>query len=237
MTITPQEQARNLYITLDAKTIASQLCVSEPTVRRWVKGIKKPKSNKYESLVNTIYPLATRRQGISASEENNIYKDVFGYISDEETGRFHINISKSQKQQIRTQARTKAEQEGKVALFVPDWVSLRFPRPSFNRMLQMTNDLYERMQEYISEYMVEFEMPKEARYAVEQQLLVMLVPKYSPRNIYDVCSQAAEVVDQLEWNMDDSPNKKKRIIPSKPRGNLTKENTEVYSKDLSDVAY
>ena len=101
----------------------------------------------------------------------------------------------------------------------------------------MTNDLYERMQEYISEYMVEFEMPKETRYAVEQQLLVMLVPKYSPRNIYDVCSQAAEVVDQLEWNMDDSPNKKKRIIPSKPRGNLTKENTEVYSKDLSDVAY
>lgn len=47
-------------------------------------------------------------------------------------------------------------------------------------------DLYERMQEYISEYMVELEMPKEARYAVEQQLLVMLVPKYSPRNIYDV---------------------------------------------------
>ena len=94
MTITLQEQARNLYLTLDAKTIASQLGVSEPTVRRWVKGIKKPKSNKYESLVNTIYPLATRPQGISARVENNIYKDVFGYASDEETGRFHINISK-----------------------------------------------------------------------------------------------------------------------------------------------
>ena len=101
----------------------------------------------------------------------------------------------------------------------------------------MTNDLYERMQEYLSEYMVEFEMPKESRYAVEQQLLVMLVPKYSPRSIYDVCRQAAEVVDQLEYNMDDSPNKEKRIVPSKPRGNWTKKNTEMYSKDLSDVAY
>lgn len=229
MSITLQEQARNLYLTLDAKTVASQLGVSEPTVRRWVKGIKKPKSNKYESLVNTIYPLATRPQGISASEENNIYKDVFGCVSDEETGLFHMNISKSQKQQIRTQARTKAEQEGKVALFVPDWVSLRSPRPSFNRMLQMTNDLYERMQEYLSEYMVEFEIPKESRYAVEQQLLVMLVPKYSPRNIYDVCKQAAEVVDQLEYNLDQSLDKPARIISSRIRTD--------YSKDLEDSCY
>lgn len=235
MSITLQEQARNLYLTLDAKTIASQLGVSEPTVRRWVKGIKKPKSNKYESLVNTIYPLATRPQGISASEENNIYKDVYGCVSDEETGRFHININKSQKQQIRTQVRAKAEQEGKVALFVPDWVSLRSPRPSFNRMLQMTNDLYERMQEYLSEYMVEFNMPKEARYAIEQQLLIMLVPKYSPRSIYDICKQAAEVVDQLEHNLNTDPNKGERVIPAR----AYKWECEVVdtTNDLNDVVY
>lgn len=232
MSITLQEQARNLYLTLDAKTIASQLGVSEPTIRRWVKGIKKPKSNKYESLVNTVYPLAIRTQGISASEENNIYKGVFGCVQDEDTGQFHINITKSQKQQIRTQVRTKAEQEGKVALFVPDWVSLKSPRPSFNRMLEMTNDLYERMQEYLSEYMVEFNMPKESRYAIEQQLLIMLVPKYSPRNIYDICKQAAEVVDQLEHNLNPDPNKEERIIPAKSYN----WSTDVYN-DLNDVAY
>ena len=224
MSITLQEQARNLYLTLDAKTVASQLGVSEPTVRRWVKGIKKPKSNKYESMVNTIYPLATRPQGISASEENNIYKGVFGCTQDEDTGQFHINISKSQKQQIRTQVRAKAEQGGNIALFVPDWVSLRSPRPSFNKMLEMTNDLYERMQEYLSEYMVEFNMPKEARYAIEQQLLIMLVPKYSPRSIYDICKQAAEVVDQLEYNL--GTTHKERTLP--------KEVSDVYNS-LEDV--
>lgn len=232
MSITLQEQARNLYLILDTKTIASQLGVSEPTVRRWVKGIKKPRSNKYESLVNTIYPLAIRPHGISASEENNIYKGVFGCVQDEDTGQFHINITKSQKQQIRTQVRTKAEQEGKVALFVPDWVSLKSPRPSFNRMLEMTNDLYERMQEYLSEYMVEFNMPKESRYAIEQQLLIMLVPKYSPRNIYDICKQAAEVVDQLEHNLNPDPNKGERVIPAKSYN----WSTDVYN-DLNDVAY
>ena len=235
--MTLQEQAKHLYLTHSASEVAKQLGVSEPTIRRWVKGIKKPKSNKYDPVVQAVYSLAIRPQGIRGSEERAIYKDVYGFKKDEESGTIHMNITDSQKHYIRSQVRARAEQEGKVALFVPDWVSLRSPRPSFNRMLEMTNDLYERMQEYISEYMVEFEMPKEARYAVEQQLLVMLVPKYSPRNIYDVCSQAAEVVDQLEWNMDDSPNKEKRIIPSKPRGNWTKENTGVYSKDLSDVAY
>ena len=54
MSITLQEQARNLYLTLDAKTVASQLGVSEPTIRRWVKGIKKPKSDKYSSIVQRV---------------------------------------------------------------------------------------------------------------------------------------------------------------------------------------
>ena len=202
-------------------------------MRRWVKGVKKSKQNKYGTVVETIYSIAIRKEGINAREEKQIYMSHFGYEKDSETGDYKIGITDSQKSYIRSLVKEKAKASGNIALFVPEWVSLRSPRHSFNRMLEMTNDLYERMQEYISEYMVEFEMPKETRYAVEQQLLVMLVPKYSPRNIFDVCSQAAEVVDQLEWNMDDSPNKEKRIAPSKPRGNWAKENTEVYSKDLS----
>lgn len=235
--IPQQDKAKHLYLTLSACAVAKELGVSETTVRRWVKGVKKSKQNKYGSVVETIYSIAIRKEGINAREEKQIYMSHFGYEKDSETGEYKIGITDSQKSYIRSLVKDKAKASGNIALFVPEWVSLRSPRHSFNRMLEMTNDLYERMQEYISEYMVEFEMPKEARYAVEQQLLVMLVPKYSPRNIYDVCSQAAEVVDQLEWNMDDSPNKEKRIIPSKPRGNWTKENTEVYSKDLSDVAY
>lgn len=233
MSITLQEQARNLYLTLDAKTIASQLGVSEPTIRRWVKGIKKPKSDKYSSIVQKVLVLATRPQGISGSEERALYKEEYGFKEEEETGDIHLSITDSQKNYIRSQVRAKAEQEGKVALFVPDWVSLRSPRPSFNRMLEMTNDLYERMQEYLSEYMVEFNMPKESRYAVEQQLLIMLVPKYSPRSIYDVCKQAAEVVDQLEHNLNPNHNKEERVIPAR----AYKWDKEDVANDLNDVAY
>lgn len=234
--MTLQEQAKYLYLTHSASEVAKQLGVSEPTVRRWVKGVKKPKSNKYNSIVQKVYEMAARPQGIGGSEERTLYKEMYGFKKDDESGEIHVNMTDSQKNYIRTQVRAKAEQEGKVALFVPDWVSLKSPRPSFNRMLEMTNDLYERMQEYLSEYMVEFNMPKEARYAIEQQLLIMLVPKYSPRSIYDVCSQAAEVVDQLEHNLNTNHDKGERVIPARAykweEGVMS--NT---TNDLSGVAY
>lgn len=228
--MTLQEQAKQLYITHSASEVAKQLGVSEPTIRRWVKGIKKPKSNKYNPIVQKVYEMATRPQGIGGSEERAMYKETYGFKKDDESGEIHVNITDSQKNYIRTQVRNKAEQKGKVALFVPDWVSLKSPRHSFNRMLQMTNDLYERMQEYISGYMVEFDIPKESRYAVEQQLLIMLVPKYSPRNIYDVCKQATDVVDILE---------QRKELKEKKTEPLTKEVTCVFDsmKDIGHFIY
>ena len=225
--ISQQDKAKHLYLTLSACAVARELGVSEATVRRWVKGVKKSKQDKYGSVVETIYSIAIRKEGINAREEKQIYMSHFGYEKDSETGEYKIGITDSQKSYIRSLVKDKAKASGNIALFVPEWVSLRSPRHSFNRMLEMTNDLYERMQEYISEYMVEFEMSKEARYAVEQQLLVMLVPKYSPRNIYDVCSQAAEVVDQLEWNMREKGEKRLSLNKTFITG----------VGDLSDVAY
>ena len=225
--ISQQDKAKHLYLTLSACAVARELGVSEATVRRWVKGVKKSKQDKYGSVVETIYSIAIRKEGINAREEKQIYMSHFGYEKDSETGEYKIGITDSQKSYIRSLVKDKAKASGNIALFVPEWVSLRSPRHSFNRMLEMTNDLYERMQEYISEYMVEFEMSKEARYAVEQQLLVMLVPKYSPRNIYDVCGQAAEVVDQLEWNMREKGEKRLSLNKTFITG----------VGDLSDVAY
>lgn len=227
-----QEQAKQLYETQSAKQVAQQLGVSEATIRRLVKGVKKPRTGKYGSLVAQLYALAVRPEGVGGKEEKSLYMEHFGYGVDEETGEKRIGITDSQKSYIRSLVKEKAAANNKVALFVPEWVALQAPRPSFNHMLQMTNDLYERMQEYLSEYMVEFNMPKESRYAIEQQLLIMLVPKYSPRNIYDVCKQAAEVVDQLEHNLNPDPNKEERVIPAKSYN----WGMDVYN-DLNDVAY
>ena len=163
-----------------------------------MKGVKKEKVKQYDSLVNTILPLAIRPQGIKNKDEWNIYKDTFSGSVDEETGQYKVNITESQKSYIRSLVREKAKQSGNIALFVPDWLSTEQPRSSWESMLSMTNEMYDRMQEYLNGYMVEYDMPADARWAVAQQLLVLLVPEYSPRSIYDVCKQATDVVDILE---------------------------------------
>lgn len=193
-----KDKAVSLYQTHSASSIAKELGVSESTIRRWVKGVKKEKVKQYESLVNTILPLAIRPQGIKNKEEWNIYKDTFSGSVDEETGQYKVNITESQKSYIRSLVRDKAKQSGSIALFVPDWLSTEQPRSSWESMLSMTNEMYDRMQEYLNGYMVEYDMPADARWAVAQQLLVLLVPEYSPRSIYDVCKQATDVVDILE---------------------------------------
>ena len=220
----PQEQAKKLYETHPAKQVAQELGVSEATIRRWVKGVKKPRTEKYGALVAQLYTLAVRPEGVGGKEEKSLYMDHFGYGVDEETGEKRIGITDSQKSYIRSLVKEKAVGNNEIALFVPEWVALQAPRTSFNRMLEMTNDLYERMQEYLSEYMVEFNMPKDSRYAVEQQLLTLLVPKYSSRSVQDVCHQAANVVDQLERNL--GTTHKERTLP--------KEVSDVYNS-LEDI--
>lgn len=224
-----KEKAITLYQTHSASSIAKELGVSESTVRRWVKGVKKEKVKQYDSVVNTILPLAIRPQGIKNKEEWNIYKDTFSGVVDEETGQYKVNITESQKSYIRSLVRDKAKQSGNIALFVPDWLSTEQPRSSWESMLSMTNEMYDRMQEYLNGYMVEYDMPLDARWAVAQQLLVLLVPEYSPRSIYDVCKQATEVVDVLEERVE-----KKGSQKSLPK-NVSLEFDSL--KDIDSVIY
>lgn len=225
-----KDKAISLYQTHSASSIAKELGVSESTVRRWVKGVKKEKVKQYDSLVNTILPLAIRPKGIKNKEEWNIYKNTFGGSVDEEDGQYKVNITESQKSYIRSLVRDKAKQSGNIALFVPDWLSTDQPRHSWESMLSMTNEMYSRMQEYVNGYMVEYGMPTDARRAVEQQLLVLLVPEYSPRSIYDVCKQATDVVDILERNKA-SEDRQNKTLPDEVNG--------VYSsmKDIEHFIY
>lgn len=219
-----KEKAITLYQTHSAFSIAKELGVSESTIRRWVRGVKKEKVKQYDSVVNTILPLAIRPQGIKNKEEWNIYKNRFNGVVDEDTGEYKVNITESQKSYIRSLVRDKAKQSGNIALFVPDWLCTEQPRSSWESMLSMTNEMYDRMQEYLNGYMVEYDMPADARWAVAQQLLVLLVPEYSPRSIYDVCKQATEVVDILEERI------KKKVVKNTLPAELSSE-----FKSLKDV--
>lgn len=224
-----KDKAISLYQTHSASSIAKELGVSESTIRRWVKGVKKEKVKQYDSLVNRILPLAIRPQGIKNKEEWLMYKESFNGVVDEDTGDYKVNITESQKSYIRSLVREKAKQSGNIALFVPDWLCTEQPRASWETMLSMTNEMYSRMQEYLDGYMVEYDMPLDSRWAVAQQLLVLLVPEYSPRSIYDVCKQATDVVDILEERIE------KKVVQNTLPEDVSSEFESL--KDIDSVIY
>ena len=148
-----------------------------------------------------VFELAIRPQGIRQHEEYTIYQKYFGVEVDEETGYSKSKITSTQKSYVRRKVRELAASKETTALFVPDWVALRAPRSSWNDMLEMTNNMYDRMQEYVNKYMWKHSLPSNARYAVEQQLFVLLVPGYSPRGIYDTTHAITQTIDGLESKM------------------------------------
>lgn len=157
-----------------------------------------------------LLDLATRPAGVKQQEEYAVYKKHFGSEVDEETGYARVNIIASQKSYIRRKVREYAKSNNEKAIFVPDWLSVDSPKTSWEDMLSMTNEMYSRMQEYVNDYMFKHSLPSSARYAVEQQLFVLLVPGYSPRSVYDNTSQISEVVNDLEAN---NPSHKISIRP------------------------
>lgn len=174
-----------------------------------------------------VFELAVRPQGIRQHEEYTIYQKYFGVEVDEETGYSKSKITATQKSYIRRKVRELASSKETTALFVPDWVSQRAPRSSWNDMLEMTNNMYDRMQEYVNEYMWKHSLPSNARYAVEQQLFVLLVPGYSPRGIYDTTHTITQTIDGLESKMDHPA----VVNTMKP---LPKEVSDVYNS-LEDI--
>lgn len=179
-----------------------------------------------------VFELAIRPQGIRQHEEYAIYQKYFGVEVDEETGYSKTKITSTQKSYVRRKVRELVASKETTALFVPDWVSLRSPRLSWNDMLEMTNNMYDRMQEYVNEYMWKHSLPSNARYAVEQQLFVLSVPGYSPRGIYDTTHTITQTIDGLESKMDQSA----IVNTRKP---LPKEVSDVYNsvEDIKQFIY
>lgn len=90
-----RSKARELYKDHTATEIASLLGKSEPTIRRWVKGITKDPSNKYKEVVDELLQVYEQDGVISSSKEAAIL------------GKSGITITKSVKGGIRAQVTEK----------------------------------------------------------------------------------------------------------------------------------
>lgn len=162
----------------------------------------KPQTTPQQVATHMVLEKATRPQGIKSKEEYAVYASVFGYAADGSCA-----ITHQQKSYIRKRVREIAKNKGSKALFVPDWINEYAPQRSLTTMNAMAHELFERMEEMISDYMATNNLPADARYAVRQALAGLAIEGVNPQGIERQCNSFAEVVADLEANNTPDPEK------------------------------
>lgn len=136
-------------------TALSQYGATERWVRKVTKGVEKGKTPT-QQVIEAIYPLAIRPCGVRDAECHEIFYDVFGCEWDEEQKKWTMDIKPWSKTYVRSEVRKMAEKNGKVANFVPDWMSTEFPEESKATVEEFTNNilavLHKSMADYVDLY-------------------------------------------------------------------------------------
>lgn len=171
--------------------------VTKNWVRQHTKVGKKQESVT-STVINAVFPLATRKIGVKPSELNKIYYEHYGTVWCEIEERNILNMTQGQKSYIRAKVKAKAAKQGKVAIFVPEWMDRTRPTESNKLMLSLANDLYEIIEYKVNEYLHSFPQETDAAWSVRNELYSLAVKGYDPTGLMNRCDRNAEVAEQLE---------------------------------------
>lgn len=171
--------------------------VTKNWVRQHTKAGKKQESVT-SAVINAVFPLATRKIGVKPSELNKIYYEHYGTVWCEIEERNILNMTQGQKSYIRAKVKAKAAKQGKVAIFVPEWMDRDRPNESNKLMLSLANDLYEIIEYKVNEYLHSFPQETDAAWSVRNELYSLAVKGYDPTGLMNRCDRNAEVAEQLE---------------------------------------
>ena len=149
-------------------------------------------------VVDAVLPLATRKIGVKPSELNKIYYEHYGTVWCEIEERNILNMTQGQKSYIRAKVKAKAAKQGKVAIFVPEWMDRTQPNESNKLMLSLANDLYEIIEYKVNEYLHSFPQETDAAWSVRNELYSLAVKGYDPTGLINRCDRNSEVAQQLE---------------------------------------
>lgn len=171
--------------------------VTTKSIRRLTACVKKQESVT-STVISAVFPLATRKIGVKPSELNKIYYEHYGTVWCEIEERNILNMTQGQKSYIRAKVKAKAAKQGKVAIFVPEWMDRTQPNESNKLMLSLANDLYEIIEYKVNEYLHSFPQQPDAAWSVRNELYSLAVKGYDPTGLMNRCDRNAEVAEQLE---------------------------------------
>lgn len=145
--------------------------------------------------VRMVYEQATKPHGLKSKEEYAIYAKVFGY-----TDKGAVNITPQQKSYVRKRVREIAKSNSVLALFVPDWVNTAKPAQSLHNMNVAANELYNRLDELVKDFLAATGVSPDCEYAVKHTLVNMVVEGISHNNLERQIKSYTDVVEGLTAN-------------------------------------
>lgn len=140
-----------------------------------------------KGVVDVIYTLAKRGNGITYKEEWDMLSTLIGIVTED--------VRKS----VRRSVRAKADKEGVVVTFVPNWLDCKnhtTPRDSVKLMCELAHNLQCHITESIDYYMQE--TGNTNTYDIKQSLLTYGVQGWSNIPLNSYCDIIDEVVCNLE---------------------------------------
>lgn len=145
--------------------------------------------------IHAVYAEAVKPTGVNNKTEYALYGKIFGYSKEGA-----CNITAQQKSYIRRRVREIAKVKGETVVFVPDWINPKAPQRSIDTMAVMANEMFQRMEEMVNQYLADNNLPESAKYAVKQALAGMVVEGVSPMSVERQCKGYTDVVVALTAN-------------------------------------
>ncbi|MCK9530446.1 MAG: hypothetical protein M0R77_07785 [Gammaproteobacteria bacterium] len=183
------KEQRNISIHLDReegfsiREIARRNNCSTTTVQKVLKQTP-PEDISMSEAVDSIYTLASRKEGVLFSEEYSCLKEIFG---DE--------IEKGVVGQVRRKVKAKASKKGTSVLFIPSWLGREDVMEKRDSIMSLANELHERMYEYIEQAVDETGASwNECR----DILLSLAIPSYSNIPVSVQCERIDEIIHKLQ---------------------------------------
>lgn len=147
-----------------------------------------------------LVKLSTRPEGVRKSEMWPVLRALFGLRLNEK-GKWELNMSDDQLRYLKKRTTEAAAKQGKVALFIPEWLPRQAPIAANDMLLTIAGCLQDRAHEYVSEFMSFF--PEASRKYVFKELIGLAFKQASPEPVETKCKRNAEAAEQLQRRLGD----------------------------------
>lgn len=225
------------------REISRSLGISRRQISKLIdstEGTAKPKTNRKTNLAKArtqIKELSLRREGVKRSELYDILLETYGLIDEKTTKQPDLDLSdieylreldsdsrsqpkklkmtENQYQYLVRTVKEEAKKEGRVALFVPEWMPTEDAKRANSTLVSMAMVLHERAQEMVSEMLYLF--PGCRSGSVLKELVALAFPQQGKEPVERRCERNLEAASELEHRAQPQPSKHPKV-DSKSKG-------------------